>query len=159
MDVTFDRANHHLAHARRAGFNQQGFQDGHAAFHCIGGKQYFRHKQNAVAEVIAHDGHAAHQSLGQNAVRLPFAFQQNVNAFFDLFFQAIVEIVKHLSDEIFVIQVGKDDIVFLVRHWPAPSCVAYLHPYAVGGSFWSSPIATTSPPLPTFCKMLPVCRG
>jgi len=43
----------------------------------------FGHEQDAVAEVVTHDGHAADQCFGQDIVGHPFAFQQDVHAFFD----------------------------------------------------------------------------
>jgi hypothetical protein len=63
VDVALDGADHHLADARRAGFGQQRLEDGHAALHRVGGQQHLGHEQDAVAEIVADDGHAADQRL------------------------------------------------------------------------------------------------
>mmetsp|Transcript_23492 Transcript_23492/g.41379 ORF Transcript_23492/g.41379 Transcript_23492/m.41379 type:complete len:269 (-) Transcript_23492:92-898(-) len=113
VDVAFDCADDHLAHAGCAGFGQQRFQDGHATFHCVGGQQHFGHKQNPVAEVRADDRHSAHKGFGQDIIGLPFALQQNVDPFFDLFLETVVKIVKHLVHKLFVVELCEDDIVFV----------------------------------------------
>ena len=128
MDVALDRADHHGTHARRTGFGQQGLEDEHAALHGIGGQQNLGNEQDTVAEVVADDGHATHQRLGQDTVGSPAAFQQNVHRLFDLFLETVIEVVEHLLDEFFVIQFGQDDVVFFVRHgaipllWHAGAC-------------------------------------
>ena len=115
MDVALDRADHHLAQLGRAGLGQQRPQKGHAALHGVGSQQDFRHEEDAVAEVDADDPHAFHQRLGQDVVRSPAALQQDLHTLFDLFFQAVIEIVMHLFDEFVVIQCAKVEIVF-IRH-------------------------------------------
>ena len=116
----YDGADHHLAHARRAGFHQQRFENGHAALHGIGGQQHFGHEQNAVAEIVPHDGHACDQRFGQNVIGRPAAFQQNADRFFDLFAHPVIKIVHHLLDKLVIGQVGEDDF-FFVGHSGAPS--------------------------------------
>ena len=60
--------------------------------------QHFRHEQDAVAEVDPDDAHALDQRLGQHVIGNPVALEQDVDALFDLFLEAVVEIVVHLVD-------------------------------------------------------------
>ena len=66
---------------RRAGFSQQRTQEYHAALHGVGGQKHLGNKQDAVTEIDADDTHAFDKRFGQNAVRLPPALQQDVDAF------------------------------------------------------------------------------
>jgi hypothetical protein len=116
VDVALDGADHHLADARRAGFGQQRLQDRHAALHRVGGQQHLGHEEDAVAEIVADDGHAAHERLGQDVVGRPAAVQQDVHALFDLFLQTVVEVVEHLGDQIVVVELREDDVVFFPGH-------------------------------------------
>ena len=113
MDVALDRADHHLADARCAGFGQQRLEDEHAALHRVGGQQHLGYEQDAIAEVGTDDGHAAHKCLGQDVVGFPIAFQQNVHGLFDLFFQTVIKVVEHLLDQFLVVQFRQDDFVFV----------------------------------------------
>ena len=87
VDVALHRSDYHLAHAGRAGFRKQGLQDRHPRLHGIGGQKNLGHEQDAIAKVVADNFHAANQGFGQNAVGFPAAFQKDVGAFLDLFFQ------------------------------------------------------------------------
>ncbi len=116
VDVALDRADHHLADARRPGLGEQRAQNRHAALHGIRGEQHFRHEQDAVAKVDADDGHAADQRLGQHVVRGPAALEQDPHALFDLFLEAVVEVVVHLLDQLVVIERAQVQIV--VRRHP-----------------------------------------
>ena len=98
---------------------QQRLEDRHAAFHGVGGQQNLGHEQDTVAEVMADDGHATDQCFGQDVVRGPSAFQQDVHTFFDFFLQAIVKVVEHLFDKFVVVQFGQDD-VFFIGHGAIP---------------------------------------
>jgi len=40
--------------------------------------------------------------------------QQDVDAFLDLLFEAVIEVVEHLHDEVLIVEFAEDDIVFLV---------------------------------------------
>ena len=86
----------------------------HARLHGVGGQQHFRHEQDAVAEIDADDAHAFDQRLGQHLVGRPAAAEQDVDAFLDLFLEAVIEIVMHLLHEIVVGKLRKDD--FVVGH-------------------------------------------
>ena len=114
VDVALDGADHHLAHLRRAGGDQQRAQDRHSRLHRVGGHQHFRHEQDAVAEIDADDAHALDQRLGQHVVGRPAAVQQDAHAVLDLLLQAVIEIVVHLRDEFVVRQRGK--VEFVIRH-------------------------------------------
>ena len=111
MDVAFDGADHHLAHPRRAGFDQERLQDEHAALHRVGGQEHFGDEQDAIAEIGTDDGHAGHQRLGQRVIGCPAASDQDVDAFLDLFLQPVIEIVVHLQDQLVIGKFGKDDLV------------------------------------------------
>ena len=120
MDVALDGADDHLAHTRRAGFGQKRLEDGHAALHRVGGQKHLGDKEDTVAEILAHDGHAADQRLGQDVIGSPFAFEQDVHGLLDLFLETVIEIVEHLLDKLFVVQFGEDDVVFFVGHAEVP---------------------------------------
>ena len=96
MDIALHRADHHLAHARCAGFDQKRAQDGHPGFHGVGGHEDFRHEQDAVAKIDADDAHALYQGLCQDAIGCPATPEQDVDALFDFVFQTVIEIVMHL---------------------------------------------------------------
>ena len=51
---------------------------------------------------MANDGHPRDQGLGQDVIRCPAAFQQDVHTFFDFFFQTIIEVIHHLLDQLVV---------------------------------------------------------
>ena len=55
--------------------------------------------------------HAADQRLGQHVVGLPAALEQDVDAFDDLLPEAVVEVVLHLLDELFVVERTEVEIV------------------------------------------------
>ena len=55
------------------------------------------------------------QRLGENAVGLPAAVQQDVDRFLDLFLEAVVEVVVHLLDELVVVKAVEIEIV-VFRH-------------------------------------------
>ena len=114
MDVAFDSADHHFAHAGRAGFGQKRLEDVHPGLHGIGGQKHFGNEQDTVAEVSAHDGHAGNQGFGQRVIGRPAALDQDVHTLFDFFFQTVVEVVVHLQDKLFVAQFGQVD--FVVGH-------------------------------------------
>ena len=120
MDVALDRADHHLADRRRAGFGEQRAQDEHAGLHGVGGQQHFGHEQDAVAEVDADDAHALDQGLGQDLVRRPTALQQDMHALFDLLLEAIVEIVVHLLHEFLVVERAQVEIVRVGHRFSSP---------------------------------------
>jgi hypothetical protein len=86
----------------------------HPGLHRIGGQQHFGHEQDAVAEVSADDGHAGDQRLGQHVIGRPAAFDQDVDALFDLFLQTVIEVVVHLQHKLVVGKFGQDD--FVVGH-------------------------------------------
>ena len=104
VDVALDGADDHLADPRGAGLDQQRAQDEHAGLHGIGGKQHFRHEQDAVAEIDADDAHAFHQRLGEQLVGGPAALQQDVDAFLDLLLEAVVEVIVHLLHQFLVVK-------------------------------------------------------
>ena len=104
VDVALDGADHHLAQARRAGGDEQRAEDEHAGLHGIGGQQHFRHEQNAVAEIDADDAHAFDEGFGQHLVGRPAAAQQDVDGGFDLFLEAVIEVVMDLQDQILVVE-------------------------------------------------------
>ena len=114
VDVALDGADHHFADTRRAGFGQQWLENGHAALHRVGSQQHFGHEEDPVAEILADDGHAANQRLGEDLVRFPLALKKNIHTLFDLFFETVVEVIKHLLDKLFIVQFRKDDVVFFV---------------------------------------------
>ena len=78
------------------------------------------HEQDAVAEIVADDFHSADQRLGQDTVWGPIPPQEDVDALLDLLLEAVIEVIKHLFDELFVVQVRKNDVIF-VGH------VTFLH--------------------------------
>ena len=102
VNIALDSADDHFANFRRAGFHEQRPQNEHASLHCVGRHQYFRHEQNSIAEVDAHDAHSFHQSFGEDVIWCPFALDQNMNSIFDLFFETVVKIIVHLRDKIVV---------------------------------------------------------
>jgi hypothetical protein len=140
VDVALDGADHHLADARRAGFGQERLQDRHAALHRVGGHQHLGDEEDAVAEIVADDGHAAHERLGEDVVGRPAAVQQDVHALFDLFLQTVVEVVEHLGDQIVVVELREDDVVFFLGHgrvscgWCDCTVFSYLIPLALSAS-------------------------
>ena len=89
-------------------------EDGHAALHRVGSQEHLGHKQDPVAEILADDGHATHERFGQDVIGLPLAFKQDVDAFLDLFLQAVIKVIKHLLDKFFIVQFRQDDVVFFV---------------------------------------------
>ena len=104
VDVALDRADHHLADLLGTGLGQQGTQDDHAGLHGAGRQEDLRHEEDAVAEVDSHDPHAFDQGLGQNIIRHPAAFEQNIHALFDLFLETVIEVVHYLLDEFLVVE-------------------------------------------------------
>ena len=116
-----DRADDHLARARRAGLDQQRAENGHAALHGVGRLQHFWDEQDAVPKIDTDDAHALDQRLGQDRVGRPPAVEQDGYGLLDLLPEAVVEVVVHLLDEIGVAQRFQIEIV--VRHRP-PSCPA-----------------------------------
>ena len=98
----------------RTGFRQQRLQDGHAGFHRVGGPAELRgtnrmpSRKSMPTMVIPPD-----QCISQNVVRLPATFQQNVDAFFDLFSETVIEVVMHLLHQLFIIEFAQDDISLL----------------------------------------------
>ena len=116
VDVALDRANHHGPHGLGAGFRQQWPQNGHATLHGVGGQQDLGHKQDAVPEIDPDNGHAVDQGLAQDVLGGPAPLQQDAGSLFDFLGQAIVEVVVHLGDEIFVGQFSEDNVFVFIRH-------------------------------------------
>gem|GEM_PF-6812572 len=111
VNVALDGTNHHLALLRRAGGGKQRAQDVHPSLHRVGREQNFRHEQDAITKVDANDPHAFNESLGQDVVGGPSAFEKNPGAFLDFLLQPVVKVVVHLLHEFFVGEFRENDFV------------------------------------------------
>ena len=52
--------------------------------------------------------------IGKNLVSTPAAFQQYVGAFFNFLFKAVVEVIVHLLDQLVIVELGENDLFFVV---------------------------------------------
>ncbi len=111
VDVALDGANHHLADRLDAGLGEQRPQDLHPTLHRVGREQDFGHEQDAVPEIDADDAHALDQRIVQHAVRGPPAREQDVRRLHHLGFEAVVEVVVHLQDQILVVEAVQIQVV------------------------------------------------
>ena len=119
MDVALDRADDHRPDFRSAGLCQEWPKDGHAGLHRVGSHQNLGNEQDAVAEVDTDNCHALDKRLGQDFIRRPSTFKQDINPFTDLVLETVIEVVMHLLDKFVVVQFGQDDI-FFIGHGTAP---------------------------------------
>jgi|GEM_PF-2611461 len=141
----------YLADRLGTGFGQKGPQDLHRGLHGVGGEEDLGDEQNAVSEVDADDAHALDQGVVQDAIGAPVAAEQDVGALDEFVGEAVVQVVVHLRSEIFVVEIGEDDLfafvtVFVFSHvlspsvdWgsieifsPTPKCLAFLRVRLVG---------------------------
>ena len=101
---------------------EQRAQDGHAGLHRIGGEQHFRHEQDAVAEIDADDAHALDQTFGQGLVGGPAALEQDMDALFDLFLEAVIEVVVNLLGQFLVVQGPEVEFAFITHRLISRDC-------------------------------------
>ena len=113
VNVALDRSDHHAANTRRAGFGKQWAQNGHSRLHCVGRHQHLWNKQDAIAEINAYNGHSLHQRLGQNFIRCPATAEQNIDALYNFFLQAIIKVIVHLLHKFVIVQIGEDNFIFI----------------------------------------------
>ena len=90
------------ANAMKGGMAILRSENRHAALHGVGGEQYLRHKQDAIAEIDTDNGHAIDQRLTQHIFGSPAAVQQNLGALHDFFRQTVVQVIVHLLDKVLV---------------------------------------------------------
>ena len=126
VNVAFDGADDHLANRLGACFRQYRLQYCHAGFHCICGKQYFRHEQDAVTKIFADDVHAADQRFVQHFLGTPATAQQDLRAFGYLVGKTVVKIIVHLFGELVISKLRQNNVfvsVMFLRHTPFPSMI------------------------------------
>jgi hypothetical protein len=116
VDVALDGADDDLADRFGPGLGEERPKDLHAGLHRVGGEEDLGYEQDAITEVDADDAHAFNECDVQGAIGRPTPVEQNQGTFDDLGGHAVVEVVVHLIDEVFVTQRGKIDVVILISH-------------------------------------------
>ena len=81
------------------------------AFMALAASSTSRNEEDAVAEVDPDDAHPFDQGVVEDFVGGPASVQQNAGALVDLLVEPVVEVVVHLSGQVFVAQRVEVDLV------------------------------------------------